>query len=86
MALENKLGITDSAALAREEERISKKKAVALYDSGFLDHLEPGTYAALSAIHRYLFEDIYAFAGEMRTVNIAKSNFRYASVMYLEAA
>jgi len=86
MALENKLGITDSAALAREEERISKKKAVALYDSGVLDHLEPGTFTALSAIHRYLFEDIYAFAGEMRTVNIAKGNFRFAPVMYLEAA
>ena len=86
MALENKLGITDSAALAREEERISKKKAVALYDSGILDRLESGTFAALSAIHRYLFEDIYAFAGEMRTVNIAKSNFRFAPVMYLEAA
>lgn len=86
MALENKLGITDSAALAREEERISKKKAVALYDSGVLDRLEPGTFTALSAIHRYLFEDIYAFAGEMRTVNIAKGNFRFAPVMYLEAA
>ena len=86
MALENKLGITDSAALAREEERISKKKAVALYDSGILDRLESGTFAALSAIHRYLFEDIYAFAGEMRTVNIAKGNFRFAPVMYLEAA
>lgn len=86
MALENKLGITDSAALAREEERISKKKAVELYDSGILDSLKPGSFAALATIHRFLFEDIYAFAGEVRQVNLAKGNFRFAPVMYLEAA
>ena len=86
MALENKLGITDSAALAREEERISKKKAVELYDSGMLDSLKPGSFAALATIHRFLFEDIYAFAGEVRQVNLAKGNFRFAPVMYLEAA
>ncbi len=86
MALENKLGITDSAALAREEERISKKKAAALYDSGFLDSLEPGTYASLAAIHRYLFEDIYDFAGRLRSVNLAKGSFRFAPALYLEAS
>jgi len=86
MALENKLGITDSAELAREEERISKKKAVELFESGYLDTLEVGTFKALSEIHRILFEDIYDFAGKIRDVNIAKSNFRFAPVMYLEAA
>lgn len=86
MALENKLGITNSAALAREEERISKKKAVELYDSGMLDSLKPGSFEALASIHRFLFEDIYAFAGEVRQVNLAKGNFRFAPVMYLEAA
>lgn len=86
MALENKFGITDSAELAREEERISKKKAVELFESGYLDTLQAGTFKALSEIHRILFEDIYDFAGKIRDINIAKSNFRFAPVMYLEAA
>ncbi len=86
MALENKLGITDSAELAREEEKISKKKAVWLFESGTLDTLPVGTFSALQAIHKYLFGDIYDFAGKLRTVNIAKSNFRFAPLIYLEAA
>ena len=86
MALENKLGITDSSELAREEERISKKKAAELYDSGHLDTLTPGTYASLAEIHRFLFADIYEFAGKMRDVNLAKGNFRFAPLMYLEAS
>ena len=86
MALENKLGITDSGLLAREEEKRSKKKAAWLFESGTLDTLNPGTFAALQAIHRYLFEDIYDFAGKIRTVNLAKGNFRFAPVLYLEAA
>lgn len=86
MALENKLGIDNSAELAREEERISKKKAVELFETKKLDTLVPGTFEALKEIHRFLFEDIYDFAGKLRTVNIAKSNFRFAPVMYLEAA
>ncbi len=86
MALENKLGLTDSAELAREEERISKKKAVNLFDFAILKLLSDGTYKTLAAIHKYLFEDIYAFAGEIRTVNMAKGNFRFAPLMYLQAA
>ena len=86
MALENKLGITDSAELAREEEKLSKKKAVWLFESGTLDALPVGTFAALQAIHKYLFEDIYDFAGKLRTVNLAKNNFRFAPLVYLEAA
>ena len=86
MALENKLGITNSAELAREEERISKRKAVELFESGALDKLTPGRFASLQAIHKTLFEDIYDFAGELRTVNLAKGNFRFAPLMYLEAA
>ena len=86
MALENKLGITSSAELAREEERISKKKAVWLFESGRLDSLPVGTFAALKEIHKSLFEDIYDFAGSLRSVNLAKGNFRFAPVMYLEAA
>ena len=86
MALENKLGLTSSADLAREEERISKKKAVWLFESGRLDSLSVGTFAALKEIHKSLFEDIYEFAGQMRTVNIAKGNFRFAPVMYLRPA
>ena len=86
MALENKLGITDSAELAREEERISKKKAVWLFESGKLDTLPAGTFASWKEIHKYLFEDIYEFAGKLRTVNLAKGNFRFAPLMYLEAA
>lgn len=86
MALENKLGITSSAELAREDERLSKKKALWLFESGTLDALPVGTFAALQGIHKYLFEDIYGFAGQVRTVNLAKGNFRFAPVMYLEAA
>ena len=86
MALENKLGIDDSAELAREEERISKKKAMWLFESGTLDTLPVGTFAALQEIHKYLFEDIYDFAGKIRTVNLAKGNFRFAPLMYLEVA
>ena len=86
MALENKLGITSSAELAREEERISKKNAVELFESGTLDKLEPGKFASLQAIHKALFEDIYDFAGQLRTVNLAKGNFRFAPLIYLEAA
>ena len=86
MALENNLGLTSSADLAREEERISKKKAFELFDTGMRDRLEAGTVASLLAIHKYLFEDIYDFAGELRTVNIAKGNFRFAPLMYLQAA
>lgn len=86
MAIENKLGITSSPELAEAEEKISKKKAISLFESGMLDSLEAGTVASLKAIHKYLFEDIYDFAGELRTVNIAKGNFRFAPLMYLEAA
>lgn len=86
MALENKLGLTSSADLAREEERISKKKAIELFESGIFDQLEPGKFVSLQAIHKYLFDEIYDFAGEIRTVNLAKGNFRFAPVMYLQAA
>lgn len=86
MALENKLGLTDSTELAREEERISKKKAVNLFDFAILKLLSDGTYKTLAAIHKYLFEDIYDFAGEIRTVNMAKGNFRFVPLMYLQAA
>ena len=86
MVLENKLGLTDSAELAREEERISKKKAVNLFDFAILKLFSDGTYKTLAAIHKYLFEDIYDFAGELRTVNLAKCNFCFAPLMYLQAA
>ena len=86
MALENKLGITSAPELAEAEERISKKKAVELFESGTLDRLEPGMVSSLKSIHKYIFGDIYPFAGEIRTVNIAKGNFRFAPVMYLEAS
>lgn len=86
MVLENKLGITSSPELAEAEERISKRKAVELFENGVLDTLEAGTFASLKAIHKYLFDEIYDFAGELRTVNIAKGNFRFAPLMYLEAA
>ena len=86
MALENKLGITSSPELAKAEERISKKKAVELFENNLLDSLKPGTTASLKAIHKYLFDEIYDFAGELRTVNIAKGNFRFAPLMYLEVA
>ncbi|HPF30609.1 MAG TPA: Fic family protein [Lachnospiraceae bacterium] len=86
MTLENKLGITDSSELAREEERISKKKALQMFEEGFLDKLNAGTFQSLSEIHKYLFEEIYEFAGQIRKVNIAKGNFRFAPVMYLEVS
>ena len=86
MALQNKLGLTDELELAREEERISKQQALALYDTGLLNTFPVGTFAGLAMIHKYLFEDIYEFAGQMRTVNIAKGNFRFAPVMYLRPA
>lgn len=86
MTLENKLGITSAPELAEAEERISKKKALSLFEVGVLDAMDAGTFASLKAIHKYLFEDIYDFAGELRTVNIAKGNFRFAPLMYLEAA
>ncbi len=86
MALENKLGLTNSADLAREEERLSKKKAIELFENDILDKMEAGRFATLKAIHKYLFEDIYEFAGQIRKINIAKGNFRFAPVMYLEAA
>jgi cell filamentation protein len=86
MALENKLNITDSAELAREEERISKTRALALFETNYLSSLHPGTWDALAKIHAFLFSDIYDFAGKVRTVNMAKGSFRFAPVMYLEAA
>lgn len=86
MVLENKLGITNSPELAEAEEKISKKKAAELFENGLLDTMETGKFASLKAIHKYLFEDIYDFAGKLRTVNISKGNFRFAPVMYLEAA
>ena len=86
MALENKLGIKSSAELAREEERISKKKAVELFENGMIENLEAGKFQTLCGIHKYLFDDIYDFAGKIRTVNISKGNFRFAPLMYLEAA
>lgn len=86
MALENKLGLTNSAELAREEERISKKKALELFENDILDLSEAGTFSSLKKIHKYLFEEIYDFAGKMRVVNLAKGNFRFAPVMYLASA
>ena len=86
MALENKLGITDSTELAREEERISKTRAIELFETNFLSSLHSGTFDALCKIHSFLFSDIYEFAGKIRTVNIAKGNFRFAPLMYLNAA
>ena len=86
MALDNKLGLTSTAELDREEERISKKKAAQLFDRKLLDTFDVGTFAGLAAIHKYLFEVIYDFSGELRTVNIAKGNFRFAPLTYLQAA
>ena len=86
MALENKLGLTSSADLAREEEQISKKKAVELFESCALDALPAGKFNTLQSIHKCLFEDIYDFAGKLRTVNMAKGNFRFAPLMYLNTA
>ena len=86
MALENKLGLTNPADLAREDERISKKKALELFESGVLDTLPAGKFSTLQKIHEYLFSDIYNFAGKVRSVNITKGNFRFAPLMYLEAS
>ncbi len=86
MMLENKLGITDPVQLARTEEKISKARALELFEKNLLEHFEVGTFKGLAQIHQYLFSEIYAFAGKVRTVNIAKGGFRFASVMYLEAA
>ena len=86
MILQNKLGLTNEAELARAEEKLSKTRALELYDTGLLDTFEVGTFKGLAAIHKYLFGDVYEFAGQMRTVNIAKGNFRFAPLMYLEAA
>ena len=85
MALENNLGLTSSADLAREEERISKEKAAPLFDRKLFDTFDVGTFAGLAEIHQYLFEDIFDFAGEIRTVNLAKGNFHFAPLMYLQA-
>lgn len=86
MALENKLGINNSAELAREEEKISKIKAIELYESNLVEDFEVGKFSGLVKIHKFLFDKIYDFAGKIRTVNLAKGNFRFAPVMYLEAA
>ena len=86
MALENKLNITDQAELAREEERISKSCAKKMFKTGYLNTLEPGTFETLKQIHKYLFEEIYEFAGKLRKVNIAKGNFRFTPLAYLEEA
>ena len=86
MTLENRLNITDSAELAREEERISKKKAAQLFDNKLLDSFPAGKFDTLQAIHKYMFEDVFDFAGEIRTVNLAKGNFRFAPLIYLQAA
>ena len=86
MTLNNKLEITDSVALAREEERITKKKALFLFESSLLDQLEPGRFSSLAKIHKILFEDIYDFAGKIRSENISKGNFLFASALYLEPA
>jgi len=84
MILENKFNITDQAELAREEERMSKTRAKEMFESGYLNTLEPGTYESLKKIHKYLFEEIYDFAGELRKVNISKGNFRFTPIVYLE--
>ena len=84
MTLENKLNISDAVELARAEEKISKTKALKLFTSGYLNTLTAGTFESLAEIHRYLFDEIYSFAGNVRTVNMAKGNFRFAPVMYLE--
>ena len=84
MVLENKLNITDQVELNKQEEKISKEKALKLFDSGKINKIKVGTFAGLKQIHKYLFEDIYDFAGQIRTVNISKNNFRFAPVMYLK--
>ena len=86
MILENKLNITDQAELARAEEKISKTRAKKMFETGYLDTLKPGTFETLKMIHKYLFEEIYKFAGQLRKVNIAKGNFRLAPLTYLEEA
>lgn len=86
MALKNKLGIHDSAELARAEEKISKTKAIKLYESDIVEEFEVGKFSGLARVHEFLFNELYDFAGKVRTVNIAKGNFRFAPVMYLEAA
>lgn len=86
MTLENKLGITDSTELAREEERISKTKAVELFDRDLLGKVNPGTFEALKTIHEFIFDDVYEFAGKLRTVNLSKGGFRFVPVIYLETA
>ena len=86
MTLENKLNISDAVELARAEEKISKTKALKLFTSGYLNTLTAGTFESLAEIHRYLFDEIYSYAGKIRTVNMAKGNFRFAPVMYLEQA
>lgn len=86
MTLDNKLGLKDDIKLAHEEERLSKKRALELYDNKLLDTFEVGTFKGLKSIHGYLFQDIYEFAGKIRTVDIAKGNFRFAPVLYLDAA
>ena len=86
MALKNKLGITSSSELAREEEKITKKRALELFDSGKINEIEVGTFKGLSSIHRYIFDDIYDFAGKIRDENIAKGSFRFAPVMYLKVS
>lgn len=86
MPLQNKLGITDSVELAREEERISKKKALRLFEENMLNNLPSGEFSTLQYIHKFLFEDIYDFAGKIRNVNLAKGDFRFAPLMYLESA
>lgn len=86
MALKNKLNISDSAELARAEEKISKLKAVKLFESNIVEEFEVGRFSGLAKIHKFLFDELYDFAGEVRTVNIAKGNFRFAPVMYLDAA
>ena len=86
MVLKNKLDISDSLELAKIEEKLSKKKAIRLFESGYLDSLDAGTFASLAKIHQFLFDEIYDFAGQVRDVNIAKGNFRFAPVIYLQAA
>ena len=86
MALENKLNITNQAELVREEERISKKCAKEMFESGYLEKLETGTFETLKKIHKYLYKDIYEFAGVLRNVNIAKGNFRFTPLTYIEEA
>lgn len=86
MTLENKLGIADSEELAKAEEKMSKTKAIELFEKGLLDTFEAGTFKGLSQIHKYLFEEIYSFAGKIRSENIAKGGFRFAGAMYLETA